>query len=58
MYKTLGEFSWSGLFREPTNECPVNPPKTIDPFETSNDSIAQSAAEFHIALENLKSVNY
>ncbi|XP_044262118.1 transmembrane protein 161B [Tribolium madens] len=58
MYKTLGEFSWGALFKEPVNECPVvNPPKTIDPFETSSrDSIAQSAAEFHATFENLKSV--
>ncbi|XP_063906721.1 transmembrane protein 161B [Zophobas morio] len=60
MYKTLGEYTWSGLFREPPdpNECPITPPSqssSIDPF-SSSESIAQSAAEFHLALENLKSV--
>jgi hypothetical protein len=60
MYKTLGEYSWGGLFKEPPdpNECPLTPPNdknTIDPF-SSSESIAQSAAEFHLALENLKSV--
>lgn len=65
MYKSLGGYSWNGLFIEPPNnmECLASDetPQVIDPFtvtsEESSGTITQSAQEFHLALENLKSVS-
>lgn len=61
MYKTLGDYSWSGLFKDPQtnlNECSVNSAQRLmESIEKQPDSISKSAAEFHLALDNLKSVN-
>lgn len=57
MYKTLGEFSWNGIFKEQDPlECPISAPNAIINDE-SVGTITKSAQEFHLALENLKSVS-
>ncbi|KAJ8973581.1 hypothetical protein NQ317_001607 [Molorchus minor] len=63
MYKTLGEYSWTGFMKEPPNpeECPINSENIssdIDPFKSSDDTatVYKSAAEFHVTLESLKTI--
>lgn len=59
MYKTLGSYSWTGIVYEP-EECP----NTSVPFSSSDatqetfESIAKSAQEFNLALDNLKMVSF
>lgn len=55
MYKTLGGYSWIGLFKatEPA-ECPVSQTPIISVAD--DDSIAKSAQDFNLALNNLKTV--
>lgn len=58
MYKTLGEYSWNGIYKniEPL-ECPIKMQGTIvNDVDGSEGTITRSAQEFHLALENLKSV--
>lgn len=57
MYKSLGGYNWNGLYSEPDPlECPISmKPSSID--NDSSESITKSAQEFHLALENLKSVS-
>jgi len=57
MYKTLGEFSWSVLWREVEEpECPasslIQPPLP----DTDEHSVLQSAKQFTLALDSLKQV--
>lgn len=59
MYKTLGSYSWTGVVYEP-EECPI-PIKNIplssgDTAQEAFESIAKSAQEFNLALDNLKMV--
>lgn len=65
MYKTLGEYNWSGELLNQhlvSNGTELNS-ETLKPnieiFESTEDtkSISESAAEFHLTLESLKSVN-
>lgn len=55
MYKTLGMYSWIGMFKEPESyeECSA---AQAPPPISAEDSIAKSAQEFNLALNNLKSV--
>ncbi|CAH1111102.1 unnamed protein product [Psylliodes chrysocephalus] len=64
MYKTLGEYNWSGELLNQhlvSNGTELNS-ETLKPnieiFESTEDtkSISESAAEFHLTLESLKSV--
>ncbi|KAJ8958223.1 hypothetical protein NQ318_017364 [Aromia moschata] len=61
MYKTLGEYSWIGFFKETPNieECPINSgtdSPDIELFKTSETETETSATDFHLALENLKMI--
>jgi len=58
MYKTLGGYSWNGLFQEPMNpmECPLTVPPAMDTDPEAAQTITQNAEEFQLALESLKSV--
>ncbi|XP_069703419.1 transmembrane protein 161B [Periplaneta americana] len=61
MYKTLGNYSWSGLFASPTEECPASGQPTNAQFVplpslTGEESIRQSAQQFTLALDSLKQV--
>lgn len=57
MYKTLGEYSWSGVFKEPEPlECPIKAQNNAVLDDDTVGTITKSAQEFHLALENLKSV--
>lgn len=63
MYKTLGGYTWSALFKEYIEEeCSLEPPKSLLIEEVTNEetekTIVQSAQQFHLALENLKSVKF
>lgn len=56
MYKTLGEFSWNGfMIGYDTEKCSI--PKVAETIISDDQSIKKSAQQFHLALENLKSVN-
>lgn len=56
MYKTLGEFSWNGFFSNTViGECPVSD-RAKNIISQDDQTITESAIQFHIALENLKSV--
>lgn len=56
MYKTLGEYSWSSIYKESEPlECPAKVYSNIVSGE--DGTITKSAQEFHLALENLKSVS-
>lgn len=62
MYKTLGGYTWQGLFisTPESDECGINPPpdNTI-PSSTGDiedQTLVQSVQHFHLAMENLKSV--
>lgn len=57
MYKTLGEYTWSGLFIEspPPAECPAKPPPRPPPLD-EEDSVLRSAQQFTLALDSLKQV--
>lgn len=60
MYKTLGGFSWLGLFSETLqgDECGLEPPSNTGPYEDTEDqTLVQSVQHFHLALENLKAVS-
>lgn len=58
MYKTLGAYSWIGMFKEP--ESYGEPQTTQLPYAAQlpedSDSIAKSAQDFSLALNNLKTV--
>ncbi|KAL3276899.1 hypothetical protein HHI36_012269 [Cryptolaemus montrouzieri] len=60
MYKTLGEYTWVAFFNH--DDYSVNTPsnsKVLDSFKnpgTVDGSIADTAAEVHLAIESLKSV--
>lgn len=58
MYKTLGEYSWRGLYVEPADEeCALGaPPSVVGDSSEAADSIVKSAENFHMALDSLKSV--
>lgn len=61
MYKTLGGYTWSGFWSEPlsNDECSLTmPPEELPivPEDDSEESIKQSAQQFHLALESVKSV--
>lgn len=61
MYKTLGAYSWIGMFKEPADykECSVtSAPLPSTESENSFESIAKSAQEFNLALDNLKTVSF
>lgn len=59
MYKTLGAYTWIGMFKEPEPyaECSATekPPISFSADDTEQ-SIAKSAQEFSLALNNLKTV--
>lgn len=57
MYKTLGAYTWIGMFKdpEPYAECPASQKPPII-TGGADDSIAKSAQEFNLALNNLKTV--
>lgn len=61
MYKTLGEHKWAGILD--TGECsPTDAPlekivNYTDNPGASERSFADTAAEVHLAIENLKSVS-
>ncbi|KAK9703925.1 putative transmembrane protein 161AB [Popillia japonica] len=55
MYKTLGEFSWNGfMIGYDTEKCSI--PKVAETIISDDQSIKKSAQQFHLALENLKSI--
>lgn len=56
MYKTLGGFSWNGILND--EECAVNskPYEYVSNDEKSSQTILESAQEFHVTVESLKSV--
>lgn len=63
MYKTLGGYTWQGLFisQPGSDECGLNPPTddaTIAPTsgDIEDQTLVQSVQHFHLAMENLKSV--
>lgn len=61
MYKTLGNYSWAGLFSDPVaEECSVSsqPSDNFVPLPSLNgeESIRQSAQQFTLALDSLKQV--
>uniref|UniRef100_U5EX94 Putative conserved plasma membrane protein n=1 Tax=Corethrella appendiculata TaxID=1370023 RepID=U5EX94_9DIPT len=72
MYKTLGDFTWTGFLREsiPLNECsadaepPITQTSTISPDEfaevtpvdENETNILATAQNFHYSLQSLKSV--
>lgn len=60
MYKTLGGYTWEGLFRDsPIEECPADQPPKILPSifnENEEKTVVQTAQEFHLALDSLKQV--
>ncbi|XP_048507408.1 transmembrane protein 161B isoform X2 [Athalia rosae] len=60
MYKTLGGYTWKGLFRDvPIEECPADqPPRAVPQIFGENDdkSVIQTAQEFHLALDSLKQI--
>lgn len=61
MCKTLGEYSWSGLFKDPprADECPLNadnPSPDLELFRSSDNIETQTTAELHLTLENLKMI--
>lgn len=58
MYKTLGEYKWMGIF-DP-DECSLNDApsyKISESVDTSSSSVADTATEIHLVIENLKSVS-
>ena len=61
MYKTLGGYTWEGLYREITyEECRMDESPTFPPIIPSADeekTAAQSAQEFQLALSSLKQVS-
>ncbi|PSN50271.1 Transmembrane protein 161B [Blattella germanica] len=62
MYKTLGNYSWTGVFSDPgAEECSASSQPTSDKFVPlpsldSEESIRQSAQQFTLALDSLKQV--
>lgn len=61
MYKTLGGYSWTGLFVDPvTEECSITDlPENVNvPLMDTEESMKHSAQQFHLALESVKSVIY
>lgn len=59
MYKTLGAYSWIGMLKEPEPyaECSASQKPPISVLsDGTDDSIAQSAQDFNLALNNLKTV--
>lgn len=56
MYKTLGGYSWNGLLID-DESCAVDSAPDISDADESSKSIIKSAQEFHMAVENLKSVS-
>lgn len=58
MYKSLGSYSWSGLFFSPTaDEDTVLPAQFVPlPSLTGEESIQKSAQQFTLALDSLKQV--
>ncbi|GLG97663.1 Uncharacterized protein GBIM_04385 [Gryllus bimaculatus] len=59
MFKTLGGYSWDGLFVEAPSaqECPADTPITpVTQILGEGESIKQSAQQFTLALDNLKQV--
>ncbi|KDR24097.1 transmembrane protein 161B [Zootermopsis nevadensis] len=58
MYKTLGNYSWSGLFVSPVaEECFESPSQFMPlPSLSGEQSIQQSAKQFTLALDSLKQV--
>uniref|UniRef100_A0A6B2E928 Putative conserved secreted protein n=1 Tax=Phlebotomus kandelakii TaxID=1109342 RepID=A0A6B2E928_9DIPT len=57
MYKTMGGYRWSAIFRAPLDEeCPAEEifPVTIE--ESPDDSIISSARAFQLSLRSLKNV--
>ncbi|XP_076301078.1 transmembrane protein 161-like emei [Lasioglossum baleicum] len=60
MYKSLGGYTWEGIFREPAlEECPADePPRSI--LRGTNDdperSVVQTAQDFQLALSSLKQI--
>ncbi|RZF34283.1 hypothetical protein LSTR_LSTR007730 [Laodelphax striatellus] len=60
-YKTLGEYTWGGLFFDPPPEpeCPVTaapPPPTSPLPEGAAESVLGSAQQFTLTLDSLKQV--
>ncbi|XP_015596246.1 transmembrane protein 161B isoform X2 [Cephus cinctus] len=60
MYKTLGGYTWEGLYKDILiEECPADKPPKILPTMTpdSNEkTVIQTAQEFHLALDSLKQI--
>ncbi|KAB0802240.1 hypothetical protein PPYR_04723 [Photinus pyralis] len=56
MYKTLGGFSWKGVF-DSEESCPVDGASHISQNgDSSSSTLIQSIQEFHTSVEDLKSV--
>lgn len=59
--KTLGGYSWSGLFSKSAEECPISDEEQIinstSIVRDSVQNIFNSTKEFHMAIENLKMVS-
>ncbi|XP_075230518.1 transmembrane protein 161-like emei isoform X2 [Lycorma delicatula] len=55
-YKTLGDYTWSGLFFDVSSQpdAPVSSPRP--PFPVDEDSLLRSAQQFTLALDSLKQV--
>uniref|UniRef100_A0A1B6JMN0 Transmembrane protein 161B n=1 Tax=Homalodisca liturata TaxID=320908 RepID=A0A1B6JMN0_9HEMI len=58
MYKTLGEYSWSSLWRETEEpECPATGPAPLpSTLLGEEESVLRSAQQFTLALDSLKQV--
>lgn len=61
MYKTLGGYTWEGLYKGVNlEECPIDESPTIPSTIASDDSektVAQSAQELQLAFSSLKEVS-
>lgn len=55
MYKTLGGFSWKGVF-DSEESCPIDSTSHLAHNDGSSSALLQSIKEFHMSVEDLKTV--